>query len=119
MGTVTSAAEHENVNQLAESDKKVDIVNTKDIETMTDSVNIQDIVEVPSSTTSSTDIQSNDEKTDVVTISTSNTFSDEHVKKLLKVMHVYSRYTNLTHRQLPPTLVYFAQVCKLLSNYLL
>ena len=90
---------------------------------MTDSINIQDdVIEEPSpspsppsiTTTTSTETQSHDEKNNVAV--NVNTFSDEHVKKLLKVMHVYSRYTNLTHKQLPPTLVYFAQVCYFLHS---
>jgi hypothetical protein len=100
-----------------ESDNKTvnaDIVNTKvtkDTETMTD-----DIKDKETLTEQSEVIPNNTNTTTTTTTTPSHpsppplSIPNDHVKKLLKVMHVYSRYTSLTQKQLPPTLVYFAQV---------
>lgn len=79
------------------------VISTQDNETMTDSTLHIDSVSkslpgelIPAATAS--------------TLSADKESSEDHVKSLLQVMHVYSRYTGITQKELPTTLVYFAQV---------
>ena len=110
------------MHQESDSDIKLDVTvtykDTKDIETMTDEIEIEetdkniktDESQLVNDVISDSKANVSEENSNIISVKNS-VLANEHVKKLLKVMHVYSRYTNITNRNLPSTLIYFSQVC--------